>query len=341
VQPYLSTARRFRWLLLAIVGVVWGAGFAAAYVEHTTTFESAATIWVVRPSPELNATGVDDPNVALIQTAASQQADVLKQLLQTKSFLRDVVSRTSLRESFEKAPDQDRYLDQMKKRFRVETLGTSLLRVSFAGRDSETPPDLVNAALIVRAERLAQARVASAAALSTLYQRQLEFAEGQALEAQQALDEFNQSHRPPLSEPDQHVQAQLRLSLDFSLLRLGDLRGRIARAELSPALLEVSGIEFQVVDEPRVANAPGGGERSAITMAIVALAAGSGLATLLTLVATLLGPRIRARDVVEHVPAVQREGLAGASDPRRRDVRPSVPAMTLEPGDGHASGPGA
>jgi hypothetical protein len=108
--------------------------------------------------------------------------------------------------------------------------------------------------------------------------------------------------------------------------------------------LEVSGIEFQVVDEPRVASAPGGGERSAITLAIVALAAGTGLATLLTLVATLLGPRVRARDVrdvKEHVPAVQRGGLAGASDPRQRDFRASVPAMTLEPGDGHASGPGA
>jgi hypothetical protein len=294
VQPYLATARAFRWVLAAMLAVVWGAGMVAAVVEYTSTYQSEATVWTVRAAPALSVTDPDDPNIALIQTAAAQQAEVLKQLLLTHSFLVDVVGRTPLRTSYETAADQDRFIDDVRKHFRVETLGTSLIRVSYAAHDPKLPPELVKAALVVRAERLEQARQLSSAALGLLFQRQLEFAEQQALDAQKALDEFNQSHREPLSEPDQHVRSQLRLNLDFALVRLSDLRGRQERSSLAPALLEVSGVEFQIVDEPRVEANPSGGERTAVTIATVALAAGAGLVALFVLVATLLGMRARS-----------------------------------------------
>jgi uncharacterized protein involved in exopolysaccharide biosynthesis len=315
VQPYLATARAFRWVLATMLIIVWGAGIAAALVEYTTTYQSEATIWVVRASPALSVTDPDDPNIALIQTAAAQQAEVLKQLLQTRSFLVDVVGRTPLGTAFDSAADQDEYIDDIRKHFRVETLGTSLIRVSFAAHDPNTPPELVKAALVVRGERLEQTREASSAALSLLYQRRIEFAEQQALEAQRAFDEFNQTHSAPLSEADQHVRAQLRLNLDFALVRLGDLKARAEQALLAPALLEVSGIEFQIVDEPRVEANPSGGERAAVTIAAVALAAGAALGTLLVLVATLFGirgPR-RAPVAAEHPRADVLPDVAGAT----------------------------
>ncbi|HKY50497.1 MAG TPA: hypothetical protein VJP45_04510, partial [Candidatus Limnocylindria bacterium] len=144
-----------------------------------------------------------------------------------------------------------------------------------------------------------------------LYQRQIEFAEGQALDARTALEDFQRSHPPPLGDADQHLQAQLRLNLDFALMRLNDLNGRAARAELAPALLEVSGLEFQVVDEPRVATRPSGGERRAVTIAGVAIAAGAAIAVLLVVLATLLRGRVPHRDPAdaerrgtEHAPGV-------------------------------------
>ena len=78
MQRYLATARAFRGLLVAILIIVWGAGFAAAFVEYASTYESQATIWAVRASPALSVTDPDDPNIALLQTAAAQQAEVLK-----------------------------------------------------------------------------------------------------------------------------------------------------------------------------------------------------------------------------------------------------------------------
>lgn len=278
--------------------VVWGAGLAAGFVEYSSTYQSDATIWAVRAAPALSVTDPDDPNIALIQTAASQQAEVLKQLLLTHSFLVEVVERTPLKASFESAEDPDEFIDDVRKRFRVETLGTSLIRVSFAAHDPTVPPEMVNAALVVRAERIDRARQLSSAALGVLFQRELEFAEQEALDAQKALDEFNQSHREPLAEPDQHVRAQLRLNLDFALVRLSELQGRMTRSNLAPALLEVSGVEFQIVDEPRVSPKPRGGERAAMTIVVVSLAAGAALAALLVFIATLLGvrgPRTTAR----------------------------------------------
>jgi uncharacterized protein involved in exopolysaccharide biosynthesis len=315
VQPYLATARAFRFVLAAMLVVVWGAGLAAAVVEYKSTYQSEATVWAVRAAPALSVTDPDDPNIAVIQTAASQQAEVLKQFLQTRSFLVDVVGRTPLKASYEAAADPDKFIDDVRKRFRVETLGTSLIRVSFVAHDPNTPPDLINAALVVRAERLDRARQLSSAALGLLLQSQIEFAQQKALDAQKALDEFNQSHREPLSEPDQHVRAQLRLNLDFALVGLSDLQGRMTQSALAPALLEVSGVEFQVVDEPLVATTPRGGERAAMTIAAVALAAGAGLTALLVLIATLLGLRgPRAR--------------TAAADRVRSDAIPSVVATS-------------
>jgi uncharacterized protein involved in exopolysaccharide biosynthesis len=320
MRPYLATARAFKWVIAAMLLVVWGAGFAAAVFEYTSTYQSDATIWAVRAAPALSVTDPDDPNIALIQTAAAQQAEVLKQLLQTRSFLIDVVGRTSLKSSLVSAADPDRFIDDIRKRFRVETLGTSLIKVSFAGHDPASPPELVKAALDVRGERIEQARQLSSAALSLLYQRQLQFAEQQALDAQKALDDFNRTHREPLSEPDQHIRGQLRLNVDFSLVRLSDLRGRQERAELAPALLEVSGVEFQIVDEPRASTKPSGGERTAVMLAAVALVAGVGLAALLVLIATLLGARgARARAVTP--------------DRIRKDVIPAGSSAASSPGE--------
>src|SRR5439155_445134 len=240
--------------------------------------ESEATIWVLRASPELATTSPDDPNATVIQTAASQQADLLNQLLQTKEFLRDVVRQTSLRAALAAAPDETKFLAGVQKSFRVQTHGNNLLTVSFAAHDPPLGPEMVNAILAVRADRVAQASTTFTTITNTLYQKQLQVAQAQALDAQRALDEFDASHPGALSDIEQHLKDQLRLTLDYAQIRLGDLRGRINQAALAPAILSVSGMEFQVVDQPQVETSPRGGTRSAAMIGAVAIAAGCALA---------------------------------------------------------------
>ncbi|TMG46935.1 MAG: hypothetical protein E6H91_10895 [Chloroflexi bacterium] len=346
MRPYLTTAHRYRWLLGAVLAIIWGAGIVAAYTEYATTFESEATIWVLRASPELATTSPDDPNATVIQTAASQQADLLNQLLQTKEFLRDVVRQTSLRAALAAAPDETKFLAGVQKSFRVQTHGNNLLTVSFAAHDPPLGPEMVNAILAVRADRVAQASTTFTTITNTLYQKQLQVAQAQALDAQRALDEFDASHPGALSDIEQHLKDQLRLTLDYAQIRLGDLRGRINQAALAPAILSVSGMEFQVVDQPQVETSPRGGTRSAAMIGAVAIAAGCALAALLVVIGTLLpahvsGPadvsRLAPARLFAAVPRVTRAG--GGASPG--DLRTSLAAIAFADGgarNGEVSG---
>ena len=327
MRPYLATLRRYGWLIAAILALVWGAGLASAYVDYTTTFESDATIWVLRASPELLVTSPSDPSAPILQTAASQQADLLDQLLQTQSFVRDVVQKTSLSAALAAAQDERRFLASVGKSFQVDTHGTNLLTVAYISHDPRIGPEMVNAALAVRADRVAQASVTFSAAASTLYQQQLASAQTQALDAQKKLDDFDAEHPAPLSDIQQHSRDQLRLTLDFAQIRLGDIRGRIDQATLAPAVLAVSGMEFQVVDQPRVEATPRGGTKPAAMTAAIAFAAGAALVTLLVLLGTILpshatGPadvaRLAPMKLIASVPRVSRaQGSVGSGDVRR------------------------
>src|SRR5207245_670657 len=108
----------------------------------------------------------------------------------TDSFLREVIGRTSLQGTFGNAVQEKKALDDIRKRLRVQTLGTNLLSVSFTARDPRTAHEMVDATLAVRGERVAQARVTSTTQISALYQKQLELAQAQALDLQRQIEEF-------------------------------------------------------------------------------------------------------------------------------------------------------
>ena len=300
----IASARRYRWIIPAILVVVWGAGLAAAFVQYKTTYESQATIWVLRASPELTASNPEDPGLPVIQTVASQQAELLGQLIKTDSFIQDVIERTSLRSALAAASDQIRYLDTVRKKFHVETLGTNMMRLSFTASDPQTPAAMVATALEVRNERVLNARVTSTAAVGTIYRKEFETAQNQALGAQQDMQQFQDSHGGALSAGDEAHRAQLQLAIDFAQSRLSELRGRADRAQVASAVLEMSGLEFEVVDEPRTPTAPRGGEKTAAVTAAVAIGAGLLLAALLVGVGALLSDHVAGpADVGRLVPA--------------------------------------
>ncbi|HKW78865.1 MAG TPA: hypothetical protein VJQ09_07165, partial [Candidatus Limnocylindria bacterium] len=288
----LASARRYRWVALAVLLVVWGAGLASAFVQYRSTYESQATIWVLKPSPELTAANPDDPGIPVIQTVASQQSELLDQLISTDSFVRDVVERTSLAEALAAAPDERRFLDTVRKRFKVDTLGTNMFRLSYAGSDPKTPAELVAAALAERTERVLAARALSSAAVGVVYQKEFEAAQQQALAAQNELKQFVDSHPGQLSTADEGHRAQLQLAVDFAQARLSELRGRADRAAVASAVLEMSGLEFQVVDQPRVSTSPRGGEKGAMMTGGIAVMAGLLLAAMLVGAGTLLADHI-------------------------------------------------
>ncbi len=354
VQPYLTSARRYRWWVAAILAVVWITGLVAAYVEYRTTYESRATVWVLRASPELAASNPTDPSVPLVQTGASQQADLLNQLLQTRSFTEDVVGRTSLGPALQGASDRSAFLENVRKHFQVKTIGPNMLSLSFTGHDPRVAFELARSALDVRADRVGQARIEATAALTALYRREFQLAQAHALEAQRQLDQFTNANNGPLSELDQRQRDQLRLVLDLAQARVSDLQARMDRSVLAPALLDISGMEFQVVDPPREETQPSGGTRPALVLAAVAVISGAALAALLVLVGALLadhlgGPADLGSLNPARLLATMRRG-PGQTGPAERGLRPPLATVAVgnggsphngRPGDGKRARPKA
>jgi uncharacterized protein involved in exopolysaccharide biosynthesis len=321
MQRYLASARRYRWLILAILLVVWGAGLFAAFVEYKTTYESQATVWVLRPSPQLTSFDPQDPGLPIIQTMASQQAELLGQLIKTDSFMHDVVERTSLRSASQAAADQRKYLDTLRKRFNIQTLGTNMLRISYTAADPEIPAQMINAALAVRQQRVIEASAMSAAAVTAVYKKDLDTAQAQKLEAQRALDEFDQNHEGALSDDGRRQRGQLLLALSFAQQRANELQGRADRVAVAASILDMTGFEFQLVDQPLVPTKPSGGERSAAILAVVAIMAGALVAAFLVFVGALLADHVAGpADVGRLAPARLFATIPRVAAPNGKDL---------------------
>ena len=287
MRRYLETARRYRWVIVIVLLLTWGSGAVLAYSEYISSFEADATIWTQRQSQQFAPISPQDPGLTALVTPAQEQAGVMMQLLQTRSFLRDVIQRTSIHRP--ENMEESKFLAEITKRFRVDVLGNNLFRLAYRANDPRTGAEMVVAALTVREEHLAASRLAATEAASTYYRAQLGVAENQALEAQRDLDAFDKDHRPPLSLPDEYNQRQLRLKVEETKARVTDMKVRIDQSTVLPSILQVAdSLDFQIVDKPLDEVKPSGGTRTAAVIAGSAFVAGLSLVGVLLIVGTLL-----------------------------------------------------
>jgi hypothetical protein len=338
MQRYVYTARNYLWVILAVVAVLAASGSMAAYGEYSGTFESNATIWVQRNSQELlqvHAVMTDVPSVPNFLTPGSEYAETFGQLVQTQAFLHEVVDRSSLQEELATAKDPLAYLDDLRKRFKVQALGTNLVKVSFRATSPSIAFEMVSAAVAIRDERAAAARVASASVTSTLYSKEFELAQQKSIRAQQDLDEFNSLHAGPLNAADSYRQQQLRTSSDLAQARVDDLRAAIDRAAIVSTLLQLGQTtDVQVIDAPQIQLQPSGGLRQAVFVFGVMMVGAATLVALLVIVGTLLTAsvaseadleRLGAATLVASIPQVTHRN--GAK--RKTDLRRALSAMTF------------
>ena len=305
MRRYVYTARNYLWVIVTVVAVLAASGSVAAYGEYSGTFESSATIWVQRNSQELlqvHAVMTDVPSVPNFLTPGSEYAETFGQLVQTQAFLREVIDRTSLKEDLAGARDQLSFLEDIRKRFKVQALGTNLVRVSFRAPASGIAYEMVSAAVAIRDERAAAARIASASVTSTLYSKEFELAQQKSARAQQDLDEFNSLHAAPLNAADSYRQQQLRTSSDLAQARVDDLRAAIDRAAIVSTLLQLGqSTDEQVIDAPQVQPEPSGGLRQAILVFGVMMAGAVTLIALLIVVGTLLTASVASEADLERL----------------------------------------
>jgi hypothetical protein len=291
LERYLYTARRYRWVIAAILLVLGISGSIAALAEFNSAFESNATIWVSRNAQSvLQATDLTtDPSVPNFNTPAGEYAEVFGQLLQTQTFLGQVIARTSLDAQFLSSADQIAFLDDIRKRFRVQALGTNLVKVTYRGDSPNVAFEMVGAALAERDARASQQQLNSTSVTTAFYQKEYELAQQEAVRTQQDLDKFNAGHRAPLNTADDYTQRQLRLASDLAQVRVNDLKVQIDRTAIGSALLQLTGTaDNQLLDPPQLQPKPSGGLRQAAFVFGVMMAGAVGLVGLLIVVGTLL-----------------------------------------------------
>ena len=339
MRRYLYTARNYLWVIVTVVVLLAVSGSVGAYTEYSGTYESSATIWVQRNSQELlqvHAVMTDVPSVPNFLTPGSEYAEALGQLVQTQAFMHDVVERTSLREELTAAPDRLAFLDEVRKRFKVQALGTNLVRVSFRSPAPRVAFEMVSAAVAIRDERKAAARIASASVTSTLYSKEFELAQQKSARAQQDLNEFNSLHGAVLNAADSYRQQQLRTASDLAQARVDDLRAAIDRAAIVSTLLQLGqSTDEQVIDAPEVQLQPSGGLRQAVFVFGVMMAGAVTLVALLIIVGTLLTASVASEADLERLGAA----TLAASIPQvsggprghgKRDLRNTLAALTFD-----------
>jgi uncharacterized protein involved in exopolysaccharide biosynthesis len=305
MRPYLATARAYFWVLVVVLALTWGSGLAVAYVEYTTSFQSEATIWTQRGTMQLDNDGhvvvspevapPQDPAQATVMTPAAEQAGILNQLVQTRSFLRQVAARAGV--SVPASPTVERtFLDDMSKRFKVEVLGTNLFRLFYRARDPHTGPPVLLAVLALRQEQAVAARTAAAQAATSSYRSELALAQSQAAQAQTELEAFDSDHRPPLSAFEEYQQTQLRAAVNDARIRIADLTALIDRSAVMTSIVrKADDLDFQLVDQPLEDSKPSGGLKPAMTVAASAVIGGLALAAILVIGCTLLRTRFPRR----------------------------------------------
>lgn len=325
----MVSARRMWPLLVVVVVAIWSPGAYEAYRTYVTTFESAATIWVERANSQLSGSP-NDPNLLLRNSPASEQTELFNQLLQTDSFLADVVEQTARREALTRAADKQKFLAEVRKRFRTQVLGTNLLKISYRADEPGTAAEMVRVALDERDARVKKSRSAVMTASITWYQKQSELAQAQAQATQRALDAFNASHGDrALSATEEYERNRLRLAVDVAQGHLADIRQQIERGSVATALQDLTEqLAFQVIDVPSPSPFPSGGTRDASLVAGVAGVAGLLLAAFIVVAKTLIDDRIDGLADVAHT---ERELLGMVPNVKRKVLQASLTSALRGP----------
>jgi uncharacterized protein involved in exopolysaccharide biosynthesis len=313
------------WLLLLVAVVVIPLDVTAWVFATPPQYEAQTGVWVDRPT-YLNFSADE---LTRYLPPATVQRNHLLELMQTRTFVSDVIAATALRPLLSD-PNGAAAVDQIFSRdFDVVQTGDHLLVIQFRAEQQPVAVQVINSLVDQFRKRVAQDRQVQAQLAITFYQGRQSDADTQVSQARTDLAKYMATN-PGI--------AQTIASRGIEVARLdpqfADLQRRVdtaqsdsdsARAALSAAQLDYSaGVQtdalgFRVVDQTGVSASPSRQLRKALVYPIVAALVGVLLGGSLLLLLTLsdhsvrsladlapeiviLGvmPRLRARNLPRH-----------------------------------------
>src|SRR4051794_2536180 len=127
-KRYLGTFYRGRRLYLPVLLLLIAATVVGTYYLARTQYEATARIWVDKPALD----NVLDPNSpsGYVVSPGQQQADKLTQLVQTDSFVADILKNTNASARLESAPERDRVVKDVRSKLAVTPFGTNTVKIT-------------------------------------------------------------------------------------------------------------------------------------------------------------------------------------------------------------------
>lgn len=292
----------FRHALLILLPVIVIPFVVTAWVLSTPPqYEAQAGIWVERPA----YLGFSGDELTRYLPPATAQRNRLVELMRTRSFISDVIAKTSLEELFRVQGGGDVALDQIFARdFEVNQNGDHLLAIRFRSEQRDTALDIVNSVVNQFKARASEDRRSQAQLAISFYQGQLSDADGSLSQARSDLAKYldaNPAVARTLATNGLDVArldpqfAEFQRRVDSALRNSDSARGSMQAAQFDFAAgVQGDALGFRVVDAAGVSATPSRQLRKLLMYPIVALVAGVALGAALLLLFALSDRSVRS-----------------------------------------------
>ena len=302
-KRYLGTFYRGRRLYIPVLLLLLVATAVGTYYLARTQYEATARIWVDKPVLD----SVLDPNApSTFVSPGQQQADKITQLLQTDSFVADILTNTTMSARLSNEADRDRVIKEVRGKLAVTPLGTNTVKITYAGSDPIICQQVVQGTIDQFRAWDLTSRVEQSAIESQFYQKQQQIYQDQADAAAKRVDDFQREHPYPDPTSPQYLELQgLQRESELARSLLNATLTKIEQANAANSLSDTSRqAEFQVLDAPTVPTRPAA--TLARLLEYVALGVVASLAFLLCVIAfaTWQDTTIRNGDDLERVTGV-------------------------------------
>jgi uncharacterized protein involved in exopolysaccharide biosynthesis len=300
MRKLLEAFFRHKWLVLLPPLVIPLLVAPIAYMTMPVAYESVVGVWVDR------ATYLDPraQNLPFNTSAAQTQSSQLTELLHTRSFMIDVVQRTSLAPLLSTKAGEGRVADMLDKGVTVTAVpnGTHLLAIRARFTTPQVAYQVAQAIVDAYTDRNANLLVDQSTSAIGFFQSQLDNTQDASAKASRDLSQYalamgyaSSGDGTPLSSDVQSVSAfdpefaDLQAKAHFAQQQVDQARVALQNAQQSSAAAaQGADVGFQVIDPPQMPTAPVTQLKNVIVFIVAALIIGLGLSTivLVFLVAT-------------------------------------------------------
>lgn len=254
MKRYVATFYRHWWLYLPIL-ILLLAGTAVgtnAVVRKAAKYQSATRIWVSEP-PLQEALGQTQTYQQI--TPAQARNDMLFQLIQTDSFIRNILKGTPIEQQLTGDLDHDEpTILKVRAGVRIEVLGANSVLITYTDTSPELAQSVLQNILSEFRNWLLASNLEQSSAEKTYYQDQASSYQQQVDQARKDLDAFTAQH-PSIKSDDLASQAQLqRLQAQFQAAQqtYTAAQSKLQEAEVVNNLSSASadGSTFRTLDAP-------------------------------------------------------------------------------------------